>query len=48
MDLILQLDINVVMSINFRKFMFFLNIFELSFYQVENEWKYNVIPIEVS
>ena len=25
-----------------------INIFELVFYQAENEWKHNLIPIEIS
>ena len=25
-----------------------INIFELNFYQDENKWKHNIIPIEIS
>ena len=43
------MDSNVVMFIDFNEINnLSVNIFELSFYQDQNNWKHKLIPIEVS
>ena len=43
------MDSNVVMFINLKKLnLLSINIFELNFYQEQNKWRHNLLPIEVS